>query len=278
MAHLEDYRGGRARGFAPPLLSRYSLSRLPGAGAWLPTFLVVAFLAAWESAARGGLISALFFPPPSVIAATLAGQVGNGVLLGSLGITLQRLLLGMIVGGVPGLLLGQLLGWSPRTRGAISPFIAAAHPIPKIAILPLIMVVFGVGETSLVVVAATGAFFPMLINTMVGVQQINPIHFEVARNYGAGPWKVFTRVILPGSLPFMLAGLLLALNVTLLLTIAVEMVSASTGLGAAIWLAWQTMHVDDIYANLVVITVFGVGFNLLIQHLRRRLIPWQVDK
>ncbi|MBA3945628.1 MAG: ABC transporter permease [Herpetosiphonaceae bacterium] len=276
MAHLESNRSGSARRFTGRFLTEDSPLHLPGSDAWLVGIIVVVLLGAWEGAARAGLISALFFPPPSVIAASATALVRDGTLPMNMAVTLERLLFGMLLGGIPGLLLGQLLGRSPRLRAVINPFFAAAHPIPKIAILPLIMIIFGIGEAPKVIVAATGAFFPMLINTMTGVQQINPIHFEVAQNYGASRWKVFTRVILPGSLPFMLAGLLLALNVTLLLTIAVEMVSSQTGLGAMIWLAWETMHVEDLYSALAVITLFGIGFNFALQHLRKRLVPWEV--
>ena len=107
---------------------------------------------------------------------------------------------------------------------------AAAHPIPKIAILPLVLIVFGIGETSKIVLIAVAAFFPMLINTMAGCD-IHPRHFEVAKNHGAGP-LVFRRVLWPGSLPLALAGARLALNTALVITVAVELLTARQGLGA----------------------------------------------
>jgi NitT/TauT family transport system permease protein len=240
--------------------------------------MIVLALVAWEWGVAAGVISALFFPPPSDVVRTLIKLIAEGELFPNLGTSLGRLLLGVLLGGGPGLMMGLLMGWSRPLQRALDPFIAALHPLPKIAILPLIMVIFGIGESSKIIVAATGAFFPMLVNTMSGVQQIHRIHFEVAHNYGARPLKVFTRVVLPGSLPFMLTGLLLALNVTLLLTIAVEMVSGRTGLGAMIWLAWETMRVEELYASLTVITLFGIGFNVALHRLTKWLIPWQVDR
>ncbi|CAA9258925.1 MAG: ABC transporter, permease protein (cluster 10, nitrate/sulfonate/bicarbonate) [uncultured Chloroflexia bacterium] len=239
---------------------------------------IVALLMTWEWGARSGYITALFFPAPSAIATTLGKMLDDGALTMHLGASLRRVLLGILFGGVPGLLLGLMIGWSRRLHRVIDPLIAATHPIPKIAILPLIMVVFGVGETPKVIIAATSAFFPMVVSTATGARQINRIYFEVARNYGASPLKVLARVVLPGSLPFMLSGLLLALNITLLLTIAVEMVSGYSGLGSMIWFAWETMRVEEIYASLTVITLLGIGFNLMLQRLSRLLVPWQIDQ
>jgi len=247
-------------------------------GAWIPVAVLLLALGLWELAARGGWISQLFFPAPSAIGATIGRLWSDGALPSSLGLTLGRVALGVLLGGVPGLLLGLLMGWSAPVRRALDPLVAALHPVPKIAIFPLIMVVFGIGEPSRVIVAATGAFFPLLINTMAGVRQINPVFYQVAQNYGARRLQIFARVILPGSLPSILTGLLLALNVTLLLTIAVEMVSGRSGLGAMIWIAWETMRVEEIWATLAVITLLGVGFSAGLHGLATRLCPWQVER
>ena len=284
MAHLEGNRRGSTQGVARPRLKRRRFvkrlyrPRAPRAEGLLPAAVVVLALVLWEWGTRSGLIAALFFPAPSAIAVRLIKLLGDGTLVTHLGASLWRLLLGIVLGGTPGLLLGLAMGWSRRLRRTLDPFVAMAHPIPKIAILPLIMVIFGVGEAPKVIVAAAGAFFPMVITTATGVRQINPIYFEVAQNYGAGPLKVFARVVVPGSLPFVLSGLRLALNVTLLLTIAVEMVSAYTGLGAMIWFAWETMRVETLYASLAVITLLGIGFNLVLQRLSKYLIPWWVER
>jgi NitT/TauT family transport system permease protein len=118
----------------------------------------------------------------------------------------------------------------------------------------------------------------MLIGAMEGVRQISPIHFEVARNCGASPAKVLARVVLPGSLPMLLAGARLALNTALLLAIAVELVLTKNGLGAMIWMAWQTLRVDRLYAALVAIAALGVAFNAILQRLSSTLVPWQEER
>jgi NitT/TauT family transport system permease protein len=151
----------------------------------------------------------------------------------------------------------------------------AVHPIPKIAILPLLMIFLGIGEASRIAVASVAAFFPMLINTMAGVRQINPIYFEVARNYGAPPGKLFTRVVLPGSLPMALSGPRLAANVTLLVTIAAEIVMSETGLGALVWLAWETLQIEVLYATLIVVSALGISMSAGLHRMQKRLVPWQ---
>ena len=215
------------------------------------------------------------FPAPSTIAQTLLEEIASGALLRTCLATLTRLGSGLLAGGGLGLLLGLLLGWSQRLRRFFEPWIAATHPIPKLSILPLFMIVFGIGETSKIVAIATSTFFPMLVNTLVGVQQIAPIYFDVATNYGASNYKLFTRLLVPASLPFILTGLRLALNTALLLTIAVELISAKNGLGAMVWMAWQTLRIADLYVSLFITALLGIGFSQLCRRIDQWLLPWQ---
>jgi len=247
-------------------------------GLWIPILIVLAAIGGWEWLARSGRISPLFFPPPTQILRSLYALTANGELPSHLAATLSRLMLGLILGCLPGLILGLVMGWSPRTRVMIDPIIASLHPIPKIAIFPLILVIFGLGERSKVVTIAIGAFFPMLINSMAGVRQINPVYFEVARNYGATLRKTFSRVVFPGSLPMTLTGIRLALNVALVITIAVELLAAQQGLGVLIWFSWQTLRIEELYASLIVISALGIGSNIAIQHLTSRLAPWYSEQ
>jgi ABC-type nitrate/sulfonate/bicarbonate transport system permease component len=269
MAYLESDREPGSTEPEPARLSGKAQGR------WLAVGLAVALLLAWEAGVRAGLVPALYFPAPSQIGWRAIDMLFSDELLANIGITLLRLSLAMLLGGIPGLIIGLLMGWSSRLRVVLDPFVAALHPIPKIAVLPLVMVIFGVGEASLVIVAALGAFFPMLINTMTGVWQIHPIHFDVARNYGANRLLTFQRVVWPGSLPLMFAGLRLALNATLLLTIAAEMFAPRIGLGAMIWMGWQTMLTENIYVSLLMITLLGILFSLLVDWMSRRWAPWE---
>lgn len=247
---------------------------VPKYGWWPAALLAGGALTAWEIWARVSTTSSILFPAPSVVALVLVRRTLSGELLRATGATLGRLLWGLVAGGTPALALGLVMGFSLRVRSALDPLVAAAHSVPKIAVLPLFMIVLGVGEASKIAVVAAAAFFPLLVSTMAGVRQISPIHFEVAHSYGAKASRVFWRVLLPGSLPQILAGIRLALNASLLVAIAVELVAARNGLGAMIWMAWQTLRVEELYASLAVASLLGVGFNVVLVSLERRLVPW----
>ena len=241
-----------------------------------PILILLLFLGTWEGLARTGHISKLFFPAPSSILKTLWQMTTHGDMLVNLGASLERIGWGSIFGIVPGVTIGLAMGWSQRIRKLLDPFIAAIHPIPKVAIFPLIMIVFGIGEVSKIAAIAISAFFPMLINSMAGVRQLNPIYFEVAKNYGSTWWKTFTRIVLPGSLPMILTGARLAINMALVITVSVEMLAATKGLGVLIWFAWETLRTQDLYATLIVIAAVGLALNFLLQEATLHLTRWHV--
>ena len=246
--------------------------------AWLPAMIIGLGLALWEWFSRTGRLSALFFPAPTTILSSLFQMILSGKMAINLEATVERLAIGFVFGGLAGLLLGLAMGWSPRLRQIIDPLIAAIHPIPKIAIFPLIMIIFGIGEASKIVAISVAAFFPMLINCMTGVRQLNPVYFEVTQNYRASPWKTFSRVVVPGSLPLILTGARLAINMAMVIGIAVELLAAKEGLGVIIWFSWQTLRIEELYASLVVIALLGIGINLFLQYLSKRLTPWYNDQ
>jgi ABC-type nitrate/sulfonate/bicarbonate transport system permease component len=245
---------------------------------WIPAIAVGVAVVSWEVTARLGLIPGFLFSSPTTVVATLGRSIASGEMLEHLVATLLRVIPGLLLGGVPGLVLGIGMGLSDRFRQALDPLLAAVHPIPKIAILPLVMIFLGVGEASRVAVASLAAFFPMLINTMAGIRQIDPIYFQVAENYGASRLKLLTRVVLPGSLPFVLSGLRLAANLTLLVTISAEIVMSDVGLGSLVWLAWETLRVELLYATLIVISTLGITLTASLRYLQTSLAPWQLTE
>ena len=242
---------------------------------WMPWMIGLLVFGAWELASRGEVISPLFFPAPSTIIETMIRLFGTGELTANLLATIGRLLTGFLIGGMVGLSVGILMGWSAAVRQVVDPLIAAIHPVPKISIFPLIMIVFGIGALSKTLVIAVAAFFPVVINTTAGVRQISPIYFEVAQNFGANPWQVLRYVILPGSSPMILAGVRLALNISLSITTAVELLMAHNGLGAMIWLSWQTLRIEELYAAIFCLAVIGTAIRLTVIFMARRLVPWQ---
>ena len=278
MEHLEDARARGAPKSLSARLSQFQKWAWTGRELWLSVLAVILALVTWEVLVRAGRVSALFFPAPSTIGWTCLRLLANGKLVAALSATLSRLFLGFALGALPALVLGLVMGWSRRLRAIVDPFVAALHPLPKIALLPLTMIVFGIGESSTVATVALAAFFPMLVSTMAGVREIRPIHYEVAENYGASRLRVFARVVIPGSLPLVLAGVRLALNAALLVTASVELVAAQEGLGDMIWMAWQTLRTEELYASLVAIAALGIGINTLLQMLTIRFVPWQVER
>lgn len=240
----------------------------------LTAAIAAAVLLVWEVSSRLGLVSALLLSAPTRIFAYLRQSMLDGELPAATSATLGRIGAGFVLGAVPGLLLGYGMGWSRRLRGIMDPIIAALHPIPKVAIFPLFMFIFGIGELSKVAAIAVTAVFPLLINAVAGVRQINPVYMEVAKNYGANRWKTFSNVIIPGSLPLVLAGVRIGVNTALVIAIAVEFVSGQVGLGVMILFAWQTLRIEELYAALFVIALLGVGFNVLLEWASRLLAPW----
>jgi NitT/TauT family transport system permease protein len=248
--------------------SQKSASRL------LPAVAFIGFLLVWELVSRAGLISASFFPAPTTIWGSFIKLLGNGDLASATGATLLRFLLGFVAGSALGAVLGLLMGWWPSLYAFMDPFIAAIYPIPKIAIFPLLMIIFGIGEGSKFVAVLLAAFFPMLINSLAGVRQISKVYFEVGKNYGVYGRNVFTHILLPGSLPSLMSGLLQSANMAFVIAISVEIVSARNGLGVLLWFGWQTFRVSELYAVLAVIALLGIGLNYAFNRLTHLLVPW----
>jgi ABC-type nitrate/sulfonate/bicarbonate transport system permease component len=236
--------------------------------------IAIFLVAAWEISSRNDWIESLVFPPPTKILANFAVLWRND-LLTNVGLTLLRFLGGITVGAIPGIILGLFIGWSPRVRRIVDPFIAAIHPIPKIVLFPLFIVIFGINEWAKIASVGLTVFFPLLINAAAGAREISPLYFEVVSSYGGKRAAVFRHVVLPGSLPMILSGLRIAANLGLLVTIAIEFTVTSAGIGSIIWMALQTMRIEDLYAGVVTIAVIGITISAFIQWLLRRLTPWQ---
>jgi len=244
---------------------------------WAPAILAALLFGSWELAGRLEWIPVLFFPAPSVILGTIYDMASSGELPVHIGATLSRLLLALVWGGGAGLILGMGMGYWPRLRTVVDPFVAALHPVPKMSLLPLIMLIFGIGWFSKALVVAVSTFFPMTINAMAGVRQIDPNYFDVAKVYGATRWRVFRRVVVPGSLPLVLAGARMAMNRALGATIGLELITAETGLGSMLFFAWQTLRTEELYATIFVIAALGWLFRWITNRIALALVPWQGD-
>lgn len=253
-------------------LSQKSWERLTGVLSPLLLLLL------WELCARTGVIDTRFFPAPTSIAAKLVELAKSGELWTDLSASLQRLLWGTLVGGVPALAIGIVMGLYRPLRAAIDPLISATYPVPKSAILPLILLIFGLGETSKIVMVALGVFYPVVINTVTGVQQIDRIYLDVGKNFRASRWQTFRTIALPGALPSIMAGIKLGIGMGLILIAISEMVGAKTGIGFMIWDAWQVLSVETMYVGLVVISILGFVLTLILNEIEGWILPWKQER
>lgn len=242
---------------------------------WLSVLSAVLLIALWEASIAFGWVKSAFVVAPSAIAAVTIDMVQSGELLGDISVTLARMFGGFFIGTILGLLIGLAMGWSRQLRAILDPIVSVIYPLPKIALLPLIMLLVGIGECPMVIVIALAALFPVLVNSIAGVVNMDPIYFDAAQNYGASKFKVFTRVVLPGSLPVAFSGIRLALGLSLLTAVVVELAIASNGLGAILWLSWETLRVEKIYVAIVVIAVIGLLMNFILKLIGQRLAPWR---
>jgi NitT/TauT family transport system permease protein len=240
----------------------------------LPLVSLLGILLLWELCGRAGFLNPLFFPVPSLIALAFFTMLADGEIQANLSITLFRVFAGFLIGTIPGIAVGLLMGASEKIRLLLDPVVAALYPIPKLAIFPLFMIIFGIGEFSKIMAVAIGCFFLVLINAMAGVRNINRVYFEVAKNYGAKKRQLFTRVILPASLPMIFTGIRLALGTSLIIVVGVEFVSANYGIGALIWNAWQTFEIEKLYVGIFLCAVLGILFTVVLKWAEKRVTPW----
>jgi NitT/TauT family transport system permease protein len=235
----------------------------------------LALLALWEMLVRTHVLDARFFPAPSAIAGNFADFARSGSLALNLGVTLQRIAAGLVLGGVPGVAVGLLIGVNRWARAWIDPLISLLYPVPKIALIPLVLLIFGLGEAGKYALIAIGVFFVMAINTQAGVRQIEPALLEAARAFRFRTGTLYRNVLLPAALPNIFAGLKLSIGIAIVLAVAAELRAANSGLGFVIWNAWETLQVERMYAALIVVSLLGYALSLAGDALERLALPWR---
>lgn len=235
-------------------------------------------LALWEAVVRVGWLDPRFFPAPSAVGETLWVMTRDGELGSNLGATVLRLAVGFALGAIPGVLLGLVMGLNRWVRALVNPIVAAIYPIPKIAILPLLMLIFGLGETTRVVVVAVSVFFVLLINTTAGVMNVNPIYLDVGRNLHVSRAQFLRTIALPAAAPVIFAGVRLAVGISLVVCVAAEMVSAQSGLGYLLWRSWQVLDVERMYAALLVVSALGLAASYALDLVEQKSMPWNIER
>ncbi len=244
---------------------------------WISIGSPITLLVAWEWASATGVLRAVFFPRPSTIVGHLYALAVDGTLWGHTATTLVRIGWSFSLAAVLGVVVGLAMGLWRRLREGLDPVFAVIYPIPSVLFLPLVSFLVPPGEIATVVTTAVTSFFLIAFTTTHGVRQIDRLVVEAALHYGARGWRLFATVLLPGALPFIFTGLRLGLGFALIVVVAVEIVSASRGLGALLWLSWQVLKVEDMYATFFVIALLGALLSYGLAALRARLLPWVPD-
>jgi len=254
------FRGG---GFAPRL--RYAV----GAAT------IIGLIALWAVASRRGWVSPIALPAPEEVATAFIRLARSGELARHLEASLSRLAAGFVLGTFAGIVVGLAIGLLSLARSAGVPLIAALFPIPKIALLPLFIVWFGIGEASKVATIAFGAFFPVAVATYGGVDGVDRSLIRMAQSFGLPAAAIVRKIVLPGALPAILSGLRIAASIAIILIVAAEMIGANTGIGAFILAAGNLMQTDQLVAGVLVLSLLGLVIAALIGAAERYLLRWR---
>ena len=242
----------------------------------LPIASVVLFVLGWEIFVRVRGIAPIYLPAPSAIAVYLWRMIIDGTMAYNLGVTLLRIFAGFAVAAVTGVALGVLMGMSRVVAAIADVWIAALYPLPKISLIPLLIIWLGTGEAYRIVISAVTAFFPIVISTYAGIRQTDRGLIKAAQDLGANARQIQLKVVIPAAIPAIFAGLHLGMGVTIILIVAAEMIggSSQSGMGYLLINAGQVMETEKVFASLVVLAVVGAVVIKLQQWTDRRVAPW----
>jgi NitT/TauT family transport system permease protein len=242
----------------------------------LPSVSFVLFILLWEAVVRLRGIAPIILPAPSSIAAYLWAMIRDGSLPYHLGVTFLRIMGGFFVASFFGVLLGVMMGMSRVVSRVLDPWIAALYPLPKISLIPLLIIWLGTGEAYILTISAITAFFPVVISTYAGIRQVDQGLVRAARDLGANRRQVQMRVIIPAAIPTIFAGLQLGMGVTIILVVAAEMIggSSQSGMGYLLIRYGQVMETEKVFAALVVLAIFGGVIIKTQERVDRWLAPW----
>ncbi len=254
------FRGG---GFAPRARR----------GVGVAVFVVLIAIVEWGT--RSGWITSLPLPRPSDVLATFGELWESGLLLAHLVPSLTRLVVGAALGVSAGIAVGVLIGLFSYVRAGLVPVVAALFPIPKIALLPLFVIWFGIDEASKYALIAFGTFTPTVVATYGAVDNVDRSLIRMGQSFGLTWFSIVRKIVLPGAMPGILSGLRISLAIAIILLVAAEMLGAQYGIGAYILEAGSLYDLERLFAGVVILSLLGVLVSAAIGQVERRLLDWR---
>ncbi len=237
-------------------------------------FVLLLLLAEWGT--RTGFISPLTLPRPSDVLLTFQELYVSGALFKHLIPSLTRLLVGAAIGATVGISVGVLIGLFSYVRAGLVPLVAAIFPIPKIALLPLFVIWFGIDEASKYALIAFGTFTPTVVATFAAVDNVDRTLIRMGQSFGLSWFSIVRKIVLPGAMPGILSGLRISLAIAIILLVAAEMLGAQYGVGAYILEAGSLYDLERLFAGVVILSVLGVLVSTVIGWVERRVLDWRV--
>src|SRR5262249_41029420 len=231
---------------------------------------VIVALAIWQGAWSAGWISPLFFSGPSAIAKQFYEGWVNGTLKSDMVFSGRNFVLGLLIALVSGVITGVIVGWYKKVRMLIDPFLNALYATPRVAMVPLIIIWFGIGMKSKVFVVFLSSFFPILVNTVAGIRNMDTDLLRAARAFCASDWQIFKTLAIPGAVPFILTGVRQGVAMGLIGVVVGEMFGGSEGIGFMVAYGQQTFATDTAFVGVIIIAFAGIILTLLTEKLERR--------
>ncbi|WP_067649879.1 ABC transporter permease [Nocardia harenae] len=263
-----EARGVRARIAGPVFRTLLRLLK--------PLIAIAVFLALWEVAPRAGLVDEVFLPTFSTVVQAFADLLASGELWIHMEASLGRSLTGFALALAIAVPLGIAIAWYKPVAELLNPILELFRNTAALALLPVFVLILGIGETSKVALVVYASVFPILLNTITGVRTVDPLLIKSAASLGLSPLRLFQKVILPAAIPAVFTGLRMAAASSILVLLAAEMVGARAGLGYLITAAQQNFQIPDMYAGILAISLLGLTFNGLLVALERRFSRWRV--
>lgn len=247
----------------------------PGKARWAAPALFLLILLVWEAGTRSGVISNLTLPKPSDVGLTLWRLAETGLLLQHVVPSVSRLVVGAAMGIAAGVAVGVTIGLFTLARAGLAPLVAAIFPIPKIALLPLFVIWFGIGEGSKYALIAFGAFTPTVVATWGAVDNVDRTLIRMGQSFGL-PWgRIVAQIVMPAALPGILSGLRVSLAISIILLVAAEMLGAEYGIGAYILEAGALYDLERLFAGVLLLSLLGLFVSAGVGALEKRLLAWR---